>query len=177
MLNIAHASELIDNIMIKEVGHQDFKSIKSVINTDFIVFIAFGTDCPIFKSQIPNLKKIIPAYTDKKVSFLLINSIKNASDENLLSFKKDYSLDFPIYFLNDSNLLKKLKFTTLSQAVFYQRSTDKILYSGAINNQFTFDLVREKATKNYLTDALDSALSGKKIREDKSKIFGCAITF
>jgi hypothetical protein len=166
----------LDKRLINEVGENVGVELGKVFSKDLIVFIAFGLDCPIMRTHLPILKDIILRYSDKNVSFMLINAVKNSDAKSILEFKKNYELGFPIYNDAENSLLKTLRFTTLSQAVIYQRSTQSVIYSGAISNQFTFDLSRKVATKKYLENALDSALANKKIKVPSSKIFGCSIT-
>lgn len=106
-----------------------------------------------------------------------MNLLKNISDADLEAERKKFNLNSSIY--QDENLatVKTLGLSTLSEVVLLKISNGKILYRGAINNQFSFDVMRQKPTKNYLADAINSASINEKIKTEQSKVFGCAISF
>lgn len=164
------------NSEIRLIENNKFEKINTSFKNDLIVFVAFGVACPIFRNQIPNLQTIITRFNEKKVDFIILNAVKNSSLEELNEFRKRYHFNLPVYELKDFNLLRELKLSTLSQVILYSKKSG-VLYSGAINNQFTFDLARPSATEHYLSDALTQALAGKKITKNRSRFFGCAITY
>ena len=161
---------------IRASNEKNYNSLKAYSKTDLVAIIAFGNYCPILRRHIPALNELQKTYQDK-VTFMMLNSIKNMSDLDLVKEKKEFGLDFDIYQDHNLTTVKELGLTTLSEVVLLKVSTGEILYRGSINNQFTFDLMRQKPTENYLTVAIASSLKNEEVKVKKSKVFGCAISF
>ena len=111
-----------------------------------------------------------------KVSVLLLDLIKNDDLEKTQEEIKSYALNLPVYINPNLEIAKLLKLKIISEVVLYKQSTQEILYQGALNNQFTLDLTREKADKNYLQDAVSQAIEHKKIKVRSTPAFGCTVS-
>lgn len=153
------------------------QTLASLAHNDLIVLVAFGSECPILRKHIPQLNALHEKFEGEKVKMIMVNTIKTQSKEILQEEIKNYALNAEIYQDSDPSLLKQLKFSTFSEAVLLNLSKNKVLYQGSINNQFTFDLSRPQPTKNFLADAVNSALAGKKIKIKSDDPFGCSITY
>jgi hypothetical protein len=172
---IAQNTILESEAILAETG--ETKKVKDLFVDDLAVFVAFGSECPILRNHIPNLHSLIQKYEASNIRFIFLDGVKSETPTQILEFKKHYKINFPIYLIKSSDVLKELGLKVLSQVAVYSIKKNKILYSGAINNQFSFDLNREKATENYLINALDAILKGKVVKQPTSRIFGCFITY
>src|SRR4051812_8449804 len=63
------------------------------------------------------------------------------------------------------------------EAVVIEAETSRVLYRGAVDDQFAEGARRPQPTKQFLRDALEEFLSGKPIATPTSKVHGCAITY
>lgn len=171
------AKERIEEATLRDLSNNKKMTVKSIAKSDLTVLVAYGLECPILRKHTPTLKSLVEKFEKKNVSFIFINAIKSSTDEEILVNNKEFNVGANVYEDRNPSLLKELKFTTLSEVALIKLSTNEVLYKGSINNQMTFDVTREKATDNYLEEALNSALSNKKISKVKTKTFGCEITY
>lgn len=171
------ATEKIGETVLRDISTGNKAKIKDLAQSDLVVLVAYGLECPILRKHTPMLRELVEKYGQKKVSFIFINAIKSSTDQEILENNKEYNIASTIYEDRNPPLLKELKFTVLSEVALVSLAKNKVLYKGSINNQMTFDVTRPKATEHYLDDALKSALTKKKIAVSKTKTFGCEITY
>jgi hypothetical protein len=173
------AMEMIGDHQLRRLNEKQFKTIKSIAKSDLIVLIAYGNECPILRKFVPAINNMFAHYDAKKVSFFLINTISSSgdADKTINAELKKFKLKAPV-FLDDKNpLLKELGFSTFSESAVINLTTNEVIYKGAINNQFTFDLTRDVPTENYLIDAIEHGLAHTKPKVSQAKAIGCEITF
>ncbi len=173
----AFSGEKISEAVLREIGGTKKVMLKDIAKGDLVVLVAYGLECPILRKHTPVLRAMVEKYSKKNVSFIFINAIKSSTDDEILANNKDYFVGNTVYEGKQPPLLKELNFTVLSEVAVVKLSSNEVLYKGSINNQMTFDVTREKATQHYLDDALNSALSNKKLSLTKTKTFGCDITY
>ena len=111
------------------------------------------------------------------VSFILVNTVKNVSDQELIQGKSLLALSPMVFQDSQDSSIKKLGLKTLSEVILLKLSTNEVLYKGSIDDQFTFDLTRGKPNNRYLENAIADTLSGSSVKVKHSRVFGCSITF
>lgn len=171
------AAEKISETVLRDISTGNKTAVKDLAKSDLVVLVAYGLECPILRKHTPVLRAMVERYGKKNISFIFINAIKSSTDKEILENNKEYNVGSTIYEDRTPPLLKELNFSVLSEVALVRLSTNEVLYKGSINNQMTFDVTREKATENYLDDALNSVLAKKKIAVAKTKTFGCEITY
>ena len=63
------------------------------------------------------------------------------------------------------------------EAVVIDTEALKVIYRGAVDDQFAEGARRPQATKHFLRDALDDFLAGRAVTTPKTKAHGCVITY
>lgn len=173
----SNAAGRISEYKLRDNLSTEIVSLQSMAKSDLVVLVAYGVECPILGKHVPTIKHLISNYETKGINFIFINSIKRSPEQEISDALKNFDLNVHVYHDNEGTMLKTLGFSTLSEVALIRLSTNEVLYRGAINNQFTLDLSRKIATKNYLQDAIDSAIKKEKITINNIKPFGCEITF
>ena len=161
---------------LRRLDASQMKPLSSYSQSNLAVVIAYGNECPILRKHIPALNKIYVRYS-QKVAFFLVNSVPKVKDQEILKETKEYALIAPIYYDEDMKLSKELGLSTFSESVLVDLKNNKVLFKGAINNQFTLDLSRPLPTENYLENAIKSTLAGKEVEVRTSTPFGCEISY
>ena len=63
------------------------------------------------------------------------------------------------------------------ETVVIDTEDSKVIYRGAVDDQFAEGARRPAATKHYLKDALNDFLAGRPVAEAKTKVHGCVVTY
>lgn len=171
------SADELKNVRLRTISSDQWQTLADIARNDLVLIIAYGSECPILRKHTPELNNIIEKYGTNKIHVVVVNTVKNLSDERLAEEKTDYAVKAPVYQAENLAFMQKLGLTTLSEVALISVSKSEVLYRGAINNQFTLDLSREKPTENYLRDAIESAMKNKKIKTKTTKAFGCEISY
>jgi peroxiredoxin len=147
----------------KTLSPKEFKGSKGT------VFIFLSAQCPVVKGYVERIQAVAKDYSDKGINFVGINS---NSTEDLAWVKSNAEANFKFPVLIDSGAKIADKWgASVTPEVYFFGADGKLAYRGGIDN----DRRGENITKNYLRDALDSALGGKAIAEKETNAFGCTI--
>jgi peroxiredoxin len=154
----------LSDINGKTLAAKDLKGSKGT------VFMFLSAQCPVVKGYIERIQAISKDYSGKGINFVGINS--NIT-EDLKMIKPDAEKNFPFTVLKDNgNMIADKWGAGSTPEVFFFDGNGKLAYRGAIDNDRRGDSVERK---NYLRDALDSAVAGKAIAEKETAPFGCTI--
>ncbi|MBO9591642.1 MAG: redoxin domain-containing protein [Niabella sp.] len=136
-----------------------------------IAFLA--VDCPLSQQSTVVLREIRAKFSDN-VSVIGVFPGRE-SRMACIAFKKKYQLLFPL--LSDKEYKwTKLLNATVTPEVFLLNEGNNLLYYGAIDDRtISLNKRKRKAEKNYLVDAIDDHLSGKKMGINHVKAVGCYI--
>ncbi len=142
-----------------------------------IVIMVQGNGCPIVRNVIPGLRDVRDAYASKGVKFLLLNSNLQDNRASIAAEVEEFSYDMPV--LIDSNQLvgESLKITRTAEVFVIDPKTKKVVYHGPVDDRVTYEIQKKKADNNYLANALDDVLAGKKVRAADMDAPGCIINF
>jgi len=144
-------------------------SVKELKGSKGTVFIFLSAQCPVVKGYVERIQAVAKDYSGKGINFVGINS---NSTEDLAWVKSNAEANFKFPVLIDSGAKIADKWgASVTPEVYFFDADGKLAYRGGIDN----DRRGENITKNYLRDALDSALAGKAIAEKETNAFGCTI--
>lgn len=144
-------------------------AVKELKGSKGTVFVFLSAQCPVVKGYIERIQAVAKDYSDKGINFVGINSNHT---ESLDWVKSDTEKNFKFTMLIDTgNKIADKWGASVTPEIYFFDANGKLAYRGAIDN----DRRGENITKNYLRDALDSALGGKLIAEKETNAFGCSI--
>ena len=169
----ANAGSLNENIIItmnnEKLSLQQLSGSKK-----FLVVIAHGIECPVMRKNLQTFNDLYSKFSDR-VSFVMVNGVKNEGIDTIKQESLDYKIQIPLVKDVDQKILKALDIGILSSTALIDLETNKILYTGAVDDRVNLDVAKPEAKKRYLEEALESALAGKKIKTQKTKAYGCKI--
>ncbi len=148
-------------------------------NKKAIVLAFNGLGCPISELYSQRLEKIHHNYSAKGVVVLGVNANPQDSVKKLSKFKSEFKLSFPILKDAQQTLAQQLQVTRTTE-VFVLDPKGNTLYRGAVDDQYSLGkrsvgLRKDRPEKNYLIDALDSALMNRPVLIKTTPAIGCAI--
>lgn len=137
-----------------------------------LVITVYDPTCPISKKLRPHLARL---ETSQLSSIAFLYLITNKSiDPKLIKESLARSNVGKTIYLDKKSILQKLIKPQTSTEVFLLNSSRKIVYRGAVTNEFTL-LGRREYPTNYLSQTIDSLLENKKLPWNYTTAPGCSI--
>ena len=130
--------------------------------------------CPVAAGYNDRFVKFTNEYKDKGVEFVAINV--NNDDDNKLDKMRERAQKsgFNFDYLHDSSQESARAFgATLTQQIFVLCKDRKVVYMG----KFDDSLNPRKIKNNYVRDAVDATLVGKKVEVTETRQIGCSIGY
>ena len=150
----------------------------------YVVLEWFNPDCPFVKKHynsgnIPQLQK---QYTAKGVIWLSIDSSAAGEEGNyppaeLNQFMKDKGGAPTAVFADGDGRVGHLYDAQTTPHMFVINPQGLLIYQGAIDDTPGTDIEDLKTAKNYVSAALDEAMSGKPVAVNTTKSYGCSVKF
>ena len=149
-----------------------------------VVLEWFNFGCPFVKKhyESSNMQKLQKEYTGKGVVWLSINSSApgkegNETNETLNKLFKEHK-GAPTAVLPDPDGKVGHLYGARSTPDMYVIDKKGVLvYAGAIDDKPTADQADIATAKNYVREALDAELGGKKIATASTKSYGCSVKY
>ena len=167
--------ETIYNFSVKDADLTDI-SLKKYENK-IILIVNVASFCGL-TYQYKGLENIYKKYKDKGIDMVAINSnqgTRNSGDSmsDMVKHAKKAKYEFS-YTLDEKSKLATAFGATKTPHVYLFDSNGKLVYKGAIDDNSRNP---KKVEDNYLMDALDSMVEGKKISQVSTKAIGCTIKY
>ena len=166
-----------------------------------LFFTSFG--CPIARQSMPKLRDLRRQFADKGVVLWLVNSCPQEDPEDSvieMFVKSRRNRLAPEPSSGDPQALRgellqsavgstpvlrdelqlvarRLGVTRTCEAIAIDLKNSRIIYRGAVDDQFTEGARKPKPTETYLATALTEFLAGKPITTAETKVHGCRIAF
>lgn len=145
-------------------------------------WINFG--CPFVKKHYDseNMQKLQEAYTKKGVIWLTICS----SNPDAQGYFKGDELKKEIdshhskataYLVDADGTVGHEYGAKSTPDMFVIDKEGTLVYAGAIDDKATTDVADVKGAKNYVREALDEVMAGKKISTASTKSYGCSVKY
>ena len=152
----------------KTYSLSEFKDGKGVVVT------VLGLGCPLSNIYTARLQSIADRYQAKGIAFLVVNSNSQDSMEEIAAHSKEWNLKIPV--LKDKGNKAADGFGAYrTNETFLLDGQRRIVYHGAIDDQYGIGYQREAAAHNFLTDAIDQHLAGKAVETKVTAAAGCII--
>ncbi len=140
-----------------------------------LVVATIAPDCPVSQKYLPRLAELQKKYDAQHVEFLLLNSSGDAPAMLRTALKRS-GLALPVV-LDDAAELAQALHAKVTTDVFVLDPGRKLVYRGAIDDQYGIGYERDAASRNYLGDALDAVLAHRAVATAATLAPGCELTF
>jgi len=123
-----------------------------------IVYIFLTETCPICKSATVELKKLNTEYSKQGYEFVGLFPNENLTTEaTRKAFSKKYKIDFNLIADTNQQLTKQFNATITPEVIVWNKTKQKIVYRGKIDNSFeSVGKRRTITTEHYLRNAIES---------------------
>ncbi len=150
----------------------------------YVVLEWVNYDCPFVKKhyESENMQNLQKEFTAKGVVWLAVCSSAegkqgNFSKAELTKKQKDYNTAETAYLIDESGKVGKLYNAKVTPDMAIINPSQEVIYLGAIDNMPSTDKADIDKADNYVMQALNSAMNGKKIEVKSSKPYGCGIKY
>ncbi|MCC7084124.1 MAG: redoxin domain-containing protein [Pirellulales bacterium] len=139
-----------------------------------VVVTFLGVECPLAKLYGKRLMELDEQYRRQNVQFVGIDSNQQDSLADIAHYARLHKIDFPLLKDPGNKIADRFDAQRTPEA-FLLDPTGKILYRGAIDDQYGVGFSRAKAEHEYLVNAIDQWLAGEKIAIAETPASGCYI--
>lgn len=145
------------------------KSLNDLKGKNGAILIFLSVQCPVVKGYDERIVKLAAAYQAKGINVIGINSNATESPEKVKTHHAE-KYKFPVL-IDKGNVIADRLGANVTPEIFYLNEKNVLVYHGAIDN----DRSGENVSTNYLSDAVESNLSGKAVAKTTANAFGCSI--
>jgi hypothetical protein len=164
---------------LPDVAFTDIQGRKSSIaevmaGKKALVVAATDTRCPIASRLLPALARIQAEYSARDVAFLFINPNPYDRLPAMKAAIERHKIDCP-YIVDNERLAADLFGMKTSTEVLVADASRRIVYRGAVNDQYTLTESLAEPAHPFLTDALNQVLGGRAVELAVRPAPGCFI--
>ena len=173
--NVPVASSQLNLLALKSIDGK-ISSVGGLVNGHpATVFYFLMPGCPMCESYTLAINKLFQKFSASRISFNVVFSSPDYSNEEIISFRENFKLTIPLYRDENFKLTRALG-ASVTPEVFVLDSTSTILYSGSIDNwAYATGKKRMEATEFFLNDALENIVNGKPVTIKSTTAYGCLI--
>ncbi len=151
--------------------------IKTKKNQHLTCYFFFIPDCPVCKNNFYKVLSLRNKYETRGLEIKAIYSDPFPDSIELKKMVKENSFEIPITIDKDLKIASKFNVRTTPQFILLNESNQTI-YNGMIDNYYyLLGKHRNIITRNYLEDAILSALNGTTIETTITESIGCKINY
>ena len=153
------------------------RQTKTGINTTdkpLSLFVFLSPECPLCQNYSKTLKELQGKF-GKQVNLNGIFPGNAYTQQEVLAFEKRYNTGFSLFIDQQKQLTNYLQAVATPQAILID-DKGNLIYTGAIDDWVQgLGKKKLKASKNYLSDAIEQSLRSEEVKVKKTKAFGCKI--
>ena len=139
-----------------------------------VVILITGTGCPLCRRYAPSLAELEKVYRDKGVRFLFVNPNRAEKEKRIAESVANHGFQGPYVRDVGHNIIRTLAAKTTTEA-FVLDGQRKLVYRGAVDDQYGFGYSLNEPRRTYLRDALDALLAGKSPDVTATSAPGCEL--
>ena len=145
------------------------KSLNDLKGKNGAILVFVSAQCPVVKQYNERISNFAADFAAKGINVIGINSNHTESLEWVKSHAAE-KYKFPVL-IDKGNVIADKLGANVTPETFYLNEKNVLVYHGAIDNSRN----GENITENYLRDAVEANLSGKKVAKATANAFGCSI--
>ncbi|MFM7323213.1 MAG: redoxin family protein, partial [Armatimonadota bacterium] len=145
-----------------------------VAGAKLTVLALVAEDCPVAAKLAPTLAGLEDAYARRGVRFVFVDPSPLTTNEQARSLARRVGWNGPLVREPDQRWTRAIGATTTTEAVVLD-AAGKVVYRGAVDDQYAVGATLAKPRHRWLADALDAALAGRAPAVAATTAPGCAL--
>lgn len=160
------------------LDHQGgFHQLSRHADAAVVVLYAYATGCPIVRQHLPELQVLASEYAAKGVRVACLDASPADDRAAVMAELQVLGITLPVL-MDDTQLVAEgLGITRTGEALVIRGKDRALLWRGPFDDRVGYNAQKPAATRRYLREALDAALSGGTPPADAPPAKGCALTF
>jgi len=150
------------------------RALSTLLGKSATVLCMTSTTCPISAKLAPALARLEAEHAAKGVAFVFVNVDDADTVEACRAHAKAHGLA-GTYLLDRTGAVKGALQATSTTEVFVLDAARTLVFRGAVNDQYAVGITREAPTREYLREALASALASARPAVEATSAPGCRI--
>jgi hypothetical protein len=135
-----------------------------------------GNGCPIARLGSHDYKEVIDQFAGKPVAFYMMNSFIQDSVYAIIQEEAEFKFAVPVMKDATQTIAKTIGVTRTAEVFVLRPETGEVVYRGPINDKLGYETQRVGVTQNFLTDGLNTVLSGGVVdHDDIPESKGCLV--
>jgi peroxiredoxin len=159
----------VANFQLSDTSEKTY-SLRSY-SGNVVVLVFWSFKCPVSLAYVDQMEEIRKKYEGKKVVLLEVASSPNETPEEIRANLANLNMKLPVLLDTEGIVAEKLG-ATHTPSAFIIDGGAVLRYTGALDNN---KKLGENGRIPYLTDALDSILSGRVVSVSETRPVGCSI--
>ncbi len=139
-----------------------------------VVILITGTGCPLCRRYAPSLASLEQDYRDKGVRFLFVNPNRAEKQKKIEDAVSTHGFQGPYIRDVGHSIIRTLAAKTTTEA-FVLDGERRLVYRGAVDDQYGFGYALDEPRRTYLRDALDALLRGQSPNVSATSAPGCEL--
>lgn len=139
-----------------------------------VVILITGTGCPLCRRYAPSLASLEKDYRTKGVRFVFVNPNRAEKAARIEEAVKTHGFQGPYVRDEGHSIIRTLAAKTTTEA-FLLNGERKLVYRGAVDDQYGFGYSLNEPRRTYLRDALDAVLAGQSPNVSATSAPGCEL--
>lgn len=165
----------LSSFRLFDAGRHHIRSLSSADHPGTVkLFVFLSPECPLCRNYTTLLNQLHSQY-EGKVTFYGIIPGKTYKPAEVNAFAEKYKITYPLLIDETLGLSHYLRASVTPEAILLTPD-DRLLYKGAIDNWYkALGKARQKATENYLQDAIGHGLRNEPFPIKRTTPVGCSI--
>ncbi len=142
-----------------------------------VVLVTQMNGCPIVRNIVPALNDLKAAYGPKGVTFLMLNSSRQDTREDIAAEVAEYDIRLPVLIDASQAVGKRLGVVRTAELIVIDPKTWSVVYHGPLDDRLSYGTQKAKAEHPYGVEAIEAALAGRTVTVAHRDTQGCLINF
>jgi len=150
----------------------------------FVVLEWINFDCPFVKKYYNSgqMQKLQEEYSKKDITWLAICSSAPGkqgyfSGDELTAAIKNHKMKSDAYLIDSDGTVGKMYQAKTTPNMFIIDPEGTLIYAGAIDDKPSPKMESLDGARNYVSEALDLAISGKEVKVKATQPYGCSVKY
>jgi peroxiredoxin len=140
-----------------------------------VVVVFIGTGCPVSNLYLPRLAELAQTYKPKGIEFIAIDSNRGSEAEKVAQHAKEHGVSFPVLMDPGNAVADQVLAERTCEVLVIEGKQARLIYRGAIDDQYSPKVHKENATQSYLVEVLDAVAAGRQVEVKATAVAGCPI--
>lgn len=165
---------LIPDLQLRPLIGDETSMVQLLHGRKGLVICMTSASCPLAVRYMPRLASIESEYARRGLAFMFVNAVDAESATDMQTAIRQNGLKGPYMADRRHDIQDALDARTTTE-VFVLDAARKLVYRGAVDDQYGVGVARDEPKNAYLRDALEALLAGKRPNVQATWPPGCVL--